>query len=339
MFICRFSTVAWISLALAWAGPAGADTFYVSNMSQVYKVSADGAATPFASGFNVAQAMATDAAGNLYVAGSGDNTIKRVSPAGVVTPFASGLNGPTGIAFDAAGDLFVANVHDQTIRRVSPAGVVTPFATVPAGSGPVGLAFDGAGNLYSANVFGKTISRISPSGVTTTLATVGGRAPQWLTFDATDNALYLSDAGTDEVKRVTLAGGVSTFAAGFDSPEGSSSTLSGGCWSPTSMRTMWCGWARTERAGRRLRPQSPTRFSLRTFPNPTAVRCSPFARPRHAPPAGAPAGRAPRGHRCDLGPANDLPRGPVSCVATLSDGRREVRSTGIDGSPRRYGWG
>ena len=216
----RFAVAVWACLGLAWAAPVAAAPFYVSNTTDVYHVSAAGVVTPFASGFSVAQAMAVDAAGTLYVAGSGDNTIKKVSPAGTVTTFATGLNGPTGLAFGAGGDLFVANIHDQTIRRVSPAGVVTPFATAPAGSGPVGLAFDADGNLYAANVFAKTISRITPAGAVTTLATVGGTKPQWLTFNPADNALYLSDADTDQVKRVTLAGGVSTFATGFSSPEG-----------------------------------------------------------------------------------------------------------------------
>lgn len=216
----RFGLSVWVCLTLWFTVPTGAAPMYVSSTSQIYKVSDTGVVTPFVSGFNVAQAMAVDAAGNVYIAGSGDNTIKMVSPAGQVKTFASGLNGPTGLAFDAAGDLFVANIRDQTIRRVSPAGVVTPFAAEPAGSGPVGLAFDAAGNLYATNVFAKTIARITPSGTVTTLATVGGTTPQWLTFNPADNSLYLADTGADQVKRVTLAGGVSTFASGVSTPEG-----------------------------------------------------------------------------------------------------------------------
>ena len=53
--------------------------------------------------------LAFDAAGNLYVANSGNDTVSEVTPAGVVSTFASGFNFPDGLAFDAAGNLYVAN--------------------------------------------------------------------------------------------------------------------------------------------------------------------------------------------------------------------------------------
>ena len=53
--------------------------------------------------------LAFDAAGNLFVANYGANTVSKVTPAGMVSTFASGFNDPTGLAFDAAGNLYVAN--------------------------------------------------------------------------------------------------------------------------------------------------------------------------------------------------------------------------------------
>ena len=62
------------------------------------------------SGLSAPVALAFDAAGNLYVANYGNNTISKVTPAGAVSTFvSSGLNDPMGLAFDAAGNLYVAN--------------------------------------------------------------------------------------------------------------------------------------------------------------------------------------------------------------------------------------
>ena len=83
----------------------------------------------FASGFNSPDGLAFDAAGNLYVANAGNNTVSKVTPAGVVSTFASGFNDPVGLAFDAAGNLYVANDGNDTVSKVTPAGVVSTFAS------------------------------------------------------------------------------------------------------------------------------------------------------------------------------------------------------------------
>ena len=60
--------------------------------------------------------------------------MSEVTPAGVVSTFATGFNIPVGLAFDAAGNLYVANTGDNTVSKVTPAGVVSTFAsgfTVP----------------------------------------------------------------------------------------------------------------------------------------------------------------------------------------------------------------
>jgi sugar lactone lactonase YvrE len=154
--------------------------------------------------FNGPEGVALDGAGNLYVADSGNNTIRQVVVStGVVTTLAgNGMEGstdgtgaaalfedPTGVAVDRAGHLYVTDYGNNTIRQVVVStGVVTTLAgtagmrgsTDGTGAaalffGPYGVAVDGAGNLYVTDSVNDTIRKIViASGVVTTLAgTVG----------------------------------------------------------------------------------------------------------------------------------------------------------------------
>ena len=150
--------------------------------------SADGTGT--AASFSGLNGLAYDGAGNLYVADTINDTIRKVVvTTGAVTTIAglSGTQGsadgtgtnarfyyPWGLVYDGQGDLFVVDNGNSTIRKlVLTTGAVTTVAGTPGMQGttdgtganarfadPIGLALDGAGNLFVADTWNGTIRQI-----------------------------------------------------------------------------------------------------------------------------------------------------------------------------------
>ncbi len=230
------------------AGPSQAATGDVVTFAGISSGigSADG--TGATASFARPTGIARDSLGNLYVADTGNQKIRKITPGAVVTTFAgSGLSVdtdgtgvgaaflfPTGIAIDVADNLYVTT--SNKIRKINPLGVVTTLAgSVVAGNadgtgaaasfdGPNGIAVDGGGFLYVADGSGNLIRKVSPLGVVTTLAGSGvfGFAdgtgalasffePTGLAVDSTGN-VYVADSGNSRVRKVTSAGVVTTVA-------------------------------------------------------------------------------------------------------------------------------
>ena len=160
--------------------------------------------TGAAARFQAPSGVAADSAGNLYVADTGDNTIRKISPDGAVTTLAglAGSHGsidsqgsaarfwaPFGIAVDNLDNVYVAEVANGTIRKISPAGQVSTLAGLAGNPGtndgtgdnaqfrnPWGVAVDRNGMVYVADTSSSTIRKISPAGAVSTFAGLAGNS-------------------------------------------------------------------------------------------------------------------------------------------------------------------
>jgi hypothetical protein len=144
------------------------------------------------------EGIATDAAGNIYVADSDGQTIRKITPAGAVTTIAgvagvkgstdgralsATFNSPFALAVDAAGNVFVSDRGNNVIRKISAGGIVTTVAGTAGLMGssdgigqdvrfhsPAGIAVDAMGNLYVVDSPNNTIRKMTPTGVVSTIA-------------------------------------------------------------------------------------------------------------------------------------------------------------------------
>ena len=146
--------------------------------------------------------IAFDAAGNMYIADSGNNRIREVSAStGIITTIAgngtagfSGDNGPAtqaelntpqGVFLDAAGNIYIADVENDCVRMISAStGNITTIAGTPGTAGftgnggpatsatmnrPSSLAMDASGNLYIGELGNHVVRKVS-GGVISTFA-------------------------------------------------------------------------------------------------------------------------------------------------------------------------
>ncbi len=164
--------------------------------------------------------VAVDTAGNLYIADSGNDRVRKVSTSGTITTVAgngtqgfsgdggpatnASLHTPAGVAVDTAGNLYIADSYNHRVRKVSTSGTITTvagdgtqgfagdggLATNADLSNPYGVTVDTAGNLYIADIYNDRVRKVSTSGTITTVAGNGAYGFSGDGGSATNASLY-----------------------------------------------------------------------------------------------------------------------------------------------------
>jgi DNA-binding beta-propeller fold protein YncE len=145
--------------------------------------------------FNAPSGLAATERGNLYVADTANNRIRKMTqvPGFVglfsVSTVGSILHGPLGVAVDPNEVVYVADTDDDSIRKADGSLVASGF------DHPVGITLDARGNLFVTDR--TSVYRIAPSGLVTTVVT-GLNSPAGIFVDASDR-IFVANSGAHTV--------------------------------------------------------------------------------------------------------------------------------------------
>jgi uncharacterized protein (TIGR03437 family) len=147
--------------------------------------------------------VAADSSGNLYIADTRNNRVRKVLPSGFLLTVAGNgaaglaaentyslqapLNQPRSVAVDPSGALLIADTGNHRVMRItSTGGLVTVAgngspgwagdngrAVVAQLNSPAAISFDARGNLYIADTFNHLVRKVSAAGIITTVAGTG----------------------------------------------------------------------------------------------------------------------------------------------------------------------
>lgn len=207
--------------------------------------------------FSNLMGLTVDSSGNVFVADSRNNLIRKISADGMVTTVAgSGMAGnddgpapkasfnyPVAVACDPKGNLYVSDSQNNLIRKISIDGTVSSVAgaLTPANrdhpedttrlDNPRGIVSDKKGNIYFADYGKDVIRKITTDGKVITIAGTFDRGakdgkareasfylPAGVAFDNAGN-LYITDCYNNMIRKMSVDGLVTTLA-GKPAPQG-----------------------------------------------------------------------------------------------------------------------
>jgi len=196
-----------------------------------------------------------DTIGKLYIADTGNNTIRMVDAVGVIHTVAgngtagfsgdggpataASLNGPFAVAVNAAGEIYIADTNNNRVRKVDLKGMITTVAggntfgfsgdggpaTAATLYAPESIALDSIGNLYIADWGNARVRLVNSAGFISTvagngsngyngdgqLATAARISARCVALDAAGN-LYIADEENSRIRKVDSEGIISTVA-------------------------------------------------------------------------------------------------------------------------------
>ncbi|HEX5227794.1 MAG TPA: IPT/TIG domain-containing protein [Bryobacteraceae bacterium] len=193
---------------------------------------------PTSASLNLPLGLAFDSSGNIYIADSANNSVRKISGGNITTVAGNGtagysgdgaaatsaeLRGPSGVAVDSAGNIFIADTANHVIREVTTNGNITTFAGNNtggyAGDGgaanvaelafPTGVAVDSHGNVFIADSANQAIREVSGGNISTVIG--GLNDPESVLVDAAGN-LYITEQSGFKVSK--YSNGVLTVLAG-----------------------------------------------------------------------------------------------------------------------------
>lgn len=189
--------------------------------------------------------IAVDSAGNIFIADTGNNVVRKIA-SGTITTVAgnntlgyagdggaatsANLYAPAAIVLDSSGNLYIADAGNNVVRKVASGTISTIVggsATILQLNHPTGLAIDAAGTLYIADTVNRRIVKFA-SGAATVIAGTGTPAfsgdfgpatkaalndPTGVAVDLAGN-VYIADTFNNRIRKVYASDGTIATIAG-----------------------------------------------------------------------------------------------------------------------------